>query len=64
MYESMINIPNFSKNPMIRPWLNITMLKNGDKLQPYSPMVEANGVYYFIQEFEDKFNKKIKNLMR
>jgi len=31
--------PSFGKTPQIREWLPITMLKNGNKLHPYTQTV-------------------------
>jgi len=33
----------------MRNWFPLIMVKNGDKLHPFKPVVEVNGNYYDIK---------------
>jgi hypothetical protein len=49
MHISLRDIPSLGKNPRIRQWFPIIMLKNGDRMYPYSQTIELNGVNYSIE---------------
>lgn len=64
LFDNTNSLPVFDKPIRIRSWMPIVIMKNGDKLHPYHLMVEMNGGYYEIGEFQEKFNKKIRVYMK
>lgn len=64
MHSTLNSLPSMVKNPAIRPWFPIKMIKNGDKLHPYNQTIETNGILHEIFEFQEKNNKKLKVYMK
>jgi hypothetical protein len=64
LHEASVGLRGFARSRRLQEWFPLCLVKNGDKLHPYQLVAELNGAYLTMEEFEQRYGKKVKVYMR